>query len=825
MKSLQKWICLLLVLATLAECSPISALAESQGMITAEEAAAAWALTGQDEDAASYRAGMAFSGQMNAHQLSCWMDEMLDEEMAALQHMNSEMENSFGDMKLENPSLYAELTTGSNAGYYQKLLEDYHQAEHLRQFFRYDRDRLSEASGLIRNYIDRLNDPESTRSQKLTASYYIREAVQTIRDIRTEAAENHQSWQDNIRQLQCNLWSPAQNNQQNLLGNRLRNENDSGYSAWLDAVRNWDADRKQPVQVTASASSLYPDKQGTSLLARLSPISRALADTSETATVTFMDKDSVAVKLLDPEGKPFPNATVRFVKPDDSTVSFTGQTDQNGTVILSANPFSPDAQGNFIASVEVKAEGYKSFQIKKQPMRKGETLTYSLEKLPEDSKTPYVTSASFDGHDILKSEYQAYYSPHNDMKFSLEIVTSAPAKVTVCYNPDTAGFFVEKELTTESGSLTATWTDTLKSILLPGKTIQIITKDPAGKTKDEVHLHIKMVRGVFDTPLNNVGSLLTTSFGVNQDLFGGATLGFNIPSDRLPNPLTGLNITSGGGLEKFLIVRGIAGLDGSFMLFAGGIPDKYKEEFKNEWSTELWKKEDPADTARTQDALEEDQHASAEGAENGNMPTDRAQTTQWPLLGKFKMSFAAFGMFSGKFNYTGKYPEKDPNWYNFDISAFFAGGVQFTFGASFSWKPHPLITVTAEISLGLTAGLSGGFTSVWDEANNKRKAVGDWNKTGLTLIIRLQLTISLTLGWKGIAEVTISGYGYLKFVFFLGYNPSIKVFGGFGLSIRVEIFAIVSVSLTLWDSGDFLLYSMDTSKAEARPWCLLPPSF
>ena len=813
MRSLQKWVCLLLVLAALMECSPITALAESQGMITAEEAAAAWALTGLDDDAASYRAGMAFSSQMNAHQLSCWLDEMLDEEMAALQHMNSEMENSFGDMKLENPSLYAQMTTGSNAGYYQKLLEDYHQAENLRQLLRYNRDRLTEASGAIRNYAGRLSDPDSTRSQKLTASYYIREAVQTIRDIRADAAENQQAWQNSIRQMQNSLWSPARNS--------LKSKSASGYSDWLDAVRNWDADRKQPVQITASASSLYPDKQGTSLLARLSPVSRALADTSETATVTFMDKDSVAIKILGPNDKAFQNATVTIVKLDNSSVSFTEQTDKNGTVILSANPFSPDAQGNFTASVEVKAEGYKSFQIKKQPMRKGETQTYYLEKLPADSKTPYVYSASFDGHDILKSEYQAYYSPHNDKKFSLEIVTSAPAKVTICYNPDADGRYLKKELKTESGNLTASWTDTLKSILTPGKTIKIITEDLNGASKDEVRLPLKMVRGVFDSPLSNVGSLLTNSFGIDQSLFGSATLGLNIPSDRLPSPLTGLNITAGSGLEKFLVVRGIADLDGSFMVFAGGIPDKYKDQFKTEWSKELWKREDPADTARIQNTLEEDQHASAEGAENGNMPADRTQTTQSPFLGKFKMSIAAFGMFSGKFNYTGKYPDENPNWNNYEISGLFAGGVQFTFGASFSWKPHPLITVTAEISLGLTVGLSGGFTSVWDEKAKERKAVGDWNQTGMTLIIRLQLTISLTLGWKGIAEVTISGYGYLKFVFFLGYNPSIKVFGGFGLSIRVEIFAIVSVSLTLWDSGDFLLYSTDTSKAEARPWYAL----
>ena len=811
MRSLQKWVCLLLVLATLMECSPISALAESQGMITAEEAAAAWALTGLDDDAASYRAGMAFSSQMNAHQLSCWLDEMLDEEMAALQHMNSEMENSFGDMKLENPSLYAQMTTGSNAGYYQKLLEDYHQAENLRQLLRYNRDRLTEASGAIRNYAGRLSDPDSTRSQKLTASYYIREAVQTIRDIRADAAENQQAWQNSIRQMQNSLWSPARNS--------LKSKSASGYSDWLDAVRNWDADRKQPVQVTASASSLYPDKQGTSLLARLSPVSRALADTSETVTVTFMDKDSAAIKILAPDGKPFPNATVETRKSSDAAESLESDTDINGVAIIPANSYSPNAQGNFTVFLRVEAKGYKTFQIRNLPLRKGETQTYYLEKLPEDSATPYVVSASFDGHDILKSTYESYYSNQNDKKFDLEIETSMGAAVKVKYNPTSESLWATKDLpNTDDSNLVTKWNGKLKSTLLPGKPIRVVTSNPGNKDiKEETTLHLTMVRGVFDSPLSNVGSLLVNNFAIDKSLFGSATLGFNVPAGLLPYPLTGINITGGQALEKFLIVRGIAGLDGSFMVFAGWIPDKYKTEFKDEWTKELWKKEDPADTAERMNALQEDQDAAARQAEN-SMP-DTAQSTSWPFLGKFKMSVSSFAMFSGKFNYTGKYPDNATNWNNYSFTGVLAAGIQFTFGASISWKTHPLVTLTAEISLGLTVGLSGGFTSAWNEQKGKRETVGEWNQTGITLIIRLQLTISLTLGWKGVAEITISGYGYLKFVFFVGLDPSITIFAGFGLSIKVELIKLISISLTIWDSGDYQLYPKDPGKkGEAKPW-------
>ena len=464
------------------------------------------------------------------------------------------------------------------------------------------------------------------------------------------------------------------------------------------------------------------------------------------------------------------------------------------------------------------AEGYKSFQIRKLPLRKGETRTYYLEKLPADSKTPYVISASFDGHDILKSEYESYYSNQNDAKFDLEIETSIGAAVTIKYNPSTEDLYATKDLpNTDSSNLLTKWSGKLKSTLLPGKPIRVVTSSPDDKNiKEETTLHLKMIRGVFDSPLSNVGSLLVNNFGIDKSLFGSATLGLNVPSGLLPHPLTGINITLGPGLEKFLIVRGIAGLDGSFMVFAGGIPDKYKEEFKREWTTESWKQEDPADTAERMNALQEDQDAAARQAEN-SMP-DTAQSTSSPFLGKFKMSVAAFGMFSGKFNYIGKYPDKSTNWNNYAITGLLAAGVQFTFGASFSWKPHPLVTLTAEISLGLTVGLSGGFTSTWNEQKQKRETVGDWNQTGMTLIIRLQLTISLTLGWKGVAEITISGYGYLKFVFFIGLDPSITVFAGFGLSIRVELIKLISISLTIWDSGDYQLYPMDTGKAEAKPW-------
>ena len=89
----------LLLAAVLLVNASASALADTPHVMTQTELEAAWALTGLDENAAQYREGMAFSEHMNAQQLKCWLDELLDEEVAGIKHLYSELETTLYEIE------------------------------------------------------------------------------------------------------------------------------------------------------------------------------------------------------------------------------------------------------------------------------------------------------------------------------------------------------------------------------------------------------------------------------------------------------------------------------------------------------------------------------------------------------------------------------------------------------------------------------------------------------------------------------------------------------------------------------------------------------
>ena len=113
--------CLLLTMVLTVQV--FSARADDAYVIDAAGLAEAWALTGLDDDAAPYREGMPFSAQMNARQMEMWLDELLSEEMTALQHMHSQMETALAEMKADQPALYAQMTEGRVISKVDNMLE------------------------------------------------------------------------------------------------------------------------------------------------------------------------------------------------------------------------------------------------------------------------------------------------------------------------------------------------------------------------------------------------------------------------------------------------------------------------------------------------------------------------------------------------------------------------------------------------------------------------------------------------------------------------------------------------------------------------------
>lgn len=358
-----------------------SALADDSHILTQEELNAAWALTGCDENAAGYRKGMAFSKDMNAHQMREWLDELMSEEVTALQQMFSRLENTLHAMKTENAALYRSLTENSEGAQYQMLKDRYNEAENLRQRIRWCRDQLDYHTSVIEGRIELLGREGYTSSAYLTASREIEESAEAIRKIRDEVAEDASFWLAKIVS-----WHGAMSGSPNT--NAL---GDKEHGEWVDTVLSYDAPKS--VHTSVSASALYP-QNGNSLRARLSPIASVLADSSETITVDVVDKNSFGIQLQDHSGNPVQGIPVTA---SNSSLTETLTTDETGGVVFkNADRFAPNEDGDITLTLDYNADfsaaAYRRTQTEGTTVQKGELRTNAL---TAENGTPYIYSASF----------------------------------------------------------------------------------------------------------------------------------------------------------------------------------------------------------------------------------------------------------------------------------------------------------------------------------------------------------------------------------------------------------------------------------------------
>lgn len=310
MKKGIRLISLLLCIVLLTECSPIQALADDGHILTSEELTAAWALAGLDENAAPYHEGMDFSASMNASQLREWLDELLSNEIAAVKQLHSEMENALAEMREKDPEQYHVLTQENNS--YQALMKNYREAEEMRQLLRYYRDKLEQKAGMILQMKERLTGEGCTRSQMLTASREIEDAVDVIRAIRADMAEHSGEWLLSIQR-----WNMS-----------FRGAANDGLDGWMDSVRSWN--RKEPLKTAVSASALYPSGSRQSVMGRLALVTSALADGGPSVDLSVMSKNDFNIVLYSAdEETPLQNGTVK-VTGSQIALSKLATTDENG---------------------------------------------------------------------------------------------------------------------------------------------------------------------------------------------------------------------------------------------------------------------------------------------------------------------------------------------------------------------------------------------------------------------------------------------------------------------------------------------------------------
>lgn len=787
MTNWKRFISLLLAAVLLVNISA-SALADDGRIMTQTELEAAWALTGLDENAAQYREGMAFSEHMNARQLRCWLDELLNEEVAGIQSLYSELETSLYEIQQENSLLYQSMTQGSNAGNYQRLRDTYNEMENLRHRIRYLRDQLDIKISVIGSRMDILTKGGSSDSAMLTASRQIEEAAEDIRKIRAELAENAEDWVASIAALHASMTVSG-------AANDLRSGSD--HAEWIDSILTYHT--AEPVSAQVSASVLYPSS-GLSLTARLLPVSSALADSSSKITVDVMDANSIVFKFVDAADKKTPLANVT-VTLDAGGLPETLTSTERGNVTFSADKHNPNDKGEVTGKVDVKAEGYRGFLLEQTTFQKGETRTYALVK---DDETVYVRGASFVNNsyarDILMDTYTAFHSDYNDEKFTLGITASRPCTVTLTYTDTEGKTKTLKKDTNRSGYIN--FDQEWKKIVKPGAdsliTVSLTEGTKAGETRK---LDLSFVKGVLDQPITEVTDFMS--------IFSGVGLSLSLPGDIL-EPLGGMTLDANLPFTDFML-QAVGNIDGTFLVYMGYVlsPETMKS-MKTEWKSKDQKDLD----ANMEEVDSKSFKDTKEKTQNGiSNYFNRAESKKHPFLGSAALSISGGGAFLGQYVDAGD----GKNWqYSFKAILCVLASVNANFKTYFT--PTPPIYLDIAIQASVMFSVQFAFQAAMKDGVTTNVDV-DWGAWGFSLTIRLSITVGVSIGIPGFFTVTVGGYVWLQI--FLAYSAGtfeLKVTFGGGVFLEVKLW-LFSYRWNLYDSGELVLkHILKKASTDTLPW-------
>ena len=802
MKRWKRYVCLLLTMVLTVQV--FSARADDAYVMDTAGLAEAWALTGLDDDAAPYREGMPFSAQMNARQMEMWLDELLSEEMTALQHMHSQMETALAEMKADQPALYAQMTEGANASSWQQMKDQYNQAENLRQRLRWCRDELSRASGVIYSQKDRIGNPDYSLSQQLTASRETESAVETIQDIRAELAENAEAWVGKIKGWYARMTGGA-------AANDLGAE---AYTAWVDAVLASDA--KQLMTGSVPSSAL---RSGTSnaLLTRLTPTSRILGDTSETVTVTVVDAESICFSVVSEEdGSPMPDTTITVTDLDHPAFSETLVTTETGAVLTNANKYTPDEYADLNLQVRVSPKDQQDFLMNNVQMKKGDTLSCTS---VQNTGIPYVYSASFNGYDILKTDYCGFYSKKNDMEFPIRIVTDQPCNVTLTYTwwdgqkmkTQTKSMEGGKTVPcTEAGyekKYETVITKAFKSIIEPYSEVSVTLTAGEGENQQSstTPLRLKLVPSHWDEPLTDPGNFMDLMFA------GMGTGGVQIPS-HLFGPLGGMNINAKFPWEEYFSIRGVYNIDGSFVISVGFGVSPVNEKLKKLTDRDGWRTYDQKELDRCMANITKTGFARQQEVDSNVDAMNQTESHHHPLLGSFDAKLSVFALFAGQST------QKTTDGYEFEGKGSFGAMLTFGFHMQYFLYTPPPVFLDLSIGLYVTVGFSFSFGFHRDGTAYSGLSFRP-DKSGFTITVRLNVSLGVSFRFLGAISFTLGGFFYIQLSFVVAFDGHVDLFidlGG-GVFLDVTVFWF-SAHWNIYDSGSIRVYPKQSSSNRALPW-------
>lgn len=415
---MKKWLSILLLLVLLSQVLPLNALATIGKVLTSEELAAAYALTGLREGDAQVRAnavyhkGMQPNATWNAMQISDWLDDVLSTEMFNVEDILSRASVAMAKLKKTNPGAYAQLDGGDTrfGRTTEALREMYREAEAVREEMRFARDFLKERSNLIAEMGRQLEDQGNVMfsSDRVRLSAKIETAARELNDARTEIAGKVEAWTSSIQN-----WNAR-------LALLTEGADDGSRPSWFSELYDHeDAPVEKTARVVAvSASNTRLDK--------LSSGGSLLANDDATSKVFVLTENQIAIEMLEGKGdnlRPVQGVEVTVTDlRDPYATPITRTTNDEGRIVLMSNELMADDDKRVLVKLDVEAEsvGFRSYGVVRQKIKMGQAYKGVL--VPLDDK-PYIYSASFHGYDILTQKFEMLYSHLIDVDFDIEVVT------------------------------------------------------------------------------------------------------------------------------------------------------------------------------------------------------------------------------------------------------------------------------------------------------------------------------------------------------------------------------------------------------------------
>jgi len=733
---MKKLISTLLACVFLWQAMPLNVIAEAVNPFpTAQELSAAVALTGLSDEAPAYHDGMKPDYSMTAMQLSGWVRAFQKNE---LNHILDSFENY--DVKLydlkENHPLAYETLKKENGGGIDMLYEEYSYARKWQDEVNHDADRLTMLAASIYTMAEEIQseDTLSERDQAIYA-YEMRSKWQELKQLMEEVVDRATDWDRLYTHYDRLLNVPNED--------ASREESVYWLMETMDAMTSQDGRAARTMTVSASAVRVAPDQTLMTRMARLSPISSALADSDQKMTVKILDDNNVGVYLVDGSLK-VAGATV--------TVNETGKTeyeettDGTGAVMFPIRNFQNDTDGESLLNVKVSADGYRRMEIPGVWIKKGKALTVPMTK---DDGKPYLVSWSFWDHDMIASEYALITSPLNDTKQPIALKVSSPSDyhLKVYFtdksgnNPLTVGEANGKK-GEQSFTFEGQW---LMKAPAEGKLYAEITYNGQ---KETYQAKLLLKASTLKKPLGdpNTKFVMTPGFQITLPSgwvkpFGGMTISLNLPL-----------------AEKYQL-RGYFDISGSGALTLGTtiLGDMTKKMTAN------WKTKDQKALDKAANEAKGKGYMAENKAKNGG---DWAGRSKWkPLsLGAISFDISFFAFVQVQYSEDG-----------YDYGRIFGkGGAGFTATLKGSYTLQwPLASLGAFVSATFTIfpEVAIMVDTYWPSgASFPEFKKFEYARGALNIIIRIEIGVEACVGMKGVLSLSVRGVGFLEFVIRGGAN-------------------------------------------------------